>query len=96
MICVVWEDRVTGHLEASEAWKLRYKRSLSPILRSDALAIGENMWHIYAHGYQGCRVAIREAVMASEAILRAVRGNMHTNTRVIMVADLKSEVKFDY
>ena len=42
------------------------------------------------------RVAIREAVMASEDILRAVRGNMHTNTRVIMVADLKSEVKFDY
>ena len=35
-----------------------------------------------------------EAAMASEAIMasEAVGGNMHMDTRVIMVADVKSEV----
>ena len=34
--------------------------------------------------------------MASEATKMAVRGNMHINTRVIEVADFKSEVKFEF
>ena len=35
--------------------------------------------------------------MASEATKMAVRGNMHNDTRrVIEVADLKSEVKFEF
>ena len=33
--------------------------------------------------------------MASEAIKKAVRGNMHIDTRVIEVADSKSGVKFE-
>ena len=33
-----------------------------------------------------------EAAMASEVTKMAVRGNMNMNTRVIKVADLKSEV----
>ena len=33
--------------------------------------------------------------MASEATKMAVRGNMHNDTRVIEVADFKSEVKRD-
>ena len=33
--------------------------------------------------------------MASEATKMAIRGNMHMDTRVIEVADFKSEVKFD-
>ena len=33
--------------------------------------------------------------MASEATKIAVRGNMHNDTRVIGIADFKSEVKFD-
>ena len=33
--------------------------------------------------------------MASEATKMAVRGNMHNDTRVIEVADFKSEVKFE-
>ena len=33
--------------------------------------------------------------MASEAIKMTVRGNMHIDTRVIKVEDLKSEVEFD-
>ena len=37
-----------------------------------------------------------EAAMASEATKMAVRGNMHINTRVIEVADFKSEVKFEF
>ena len=37
-----------------------------------------------------------EAAMASEATKMAVRGNMHNNTRVIEVADFKSEVKFEF
>ena len=37
-----------------------------------------------------------EAAMASEATKMAVRGNMHNDTRVIEVADLKSEVKFEF
>ena len=36
-----------------------------------------------------------EAVVASEATKMAVRGNMHNDTRVIEVADFKSEVKFE-
>ena len=36
-----------------------------------------------------------EAAMASEATKMAIRGNMHMDTRVIEVADFKSEVKFD-
>ena len=36
-----------------------------------------------------------EAAMASEATKLAIRGNMHMDTRVIEVADFKSEVKFD-
>ena len=35
-----------------------------------------------------------EAAMASEATKMAVRGNIYMDTRVIKVADLKSEVKF--
>ena len=34
--------------------------------------------------------------MASEATKMAVRGNMHIDTRVIEVADFKSEVKFEF
>ena len=34
--------------------------------------------------------------MASEATEMAVRGNMHIDTRVIEVADFKTEVKFDF
>ena len=34
--------------------------------------------------------------MASEVHNMAVRGNMHMGTRVIKVADFKSEVKFDF
>ena len=34
-----------------------------------------------------------EATMASEASLEAVRGNMHIDTRVIEVADFKSEIR---
>ena len=37
-----------------------------------------------------------EAAMASEATKMTVRGNMHMDTRVINVADFKSEVKFDF
>ena len=37
-----------------------------------------------------------EAAMASEVNNMAVRGNMHMDTGVIMVADFKSEVKFDF
>ena len=37
-----------------------------------------------------------EAAMASEATRLAVRGNMHNDTRVIEVADFKSEVKFEF
>ena len=37
-----------------------------------------------------------EAAMASEASKMAVRGNMHNDTRVIEVADFKSEVKFEF
>ena len=37
-----------------------------------------------------------EAAMASEATKMAVRGNMHMDTRVIEVADFKSEVKFEF
>ena len=33
--------------------------------------------------------------MASEATKKAVRDNMHLNTRVIKVIDFKSEIKFD-
>ena len=36
-----------------------------------------------------------EAAMDSEATKMAIRGNMHMDTRVIEVADFKSEVKFD-
>ena len=36
-----------------------------------------------------------EAAMASEATKMAIKGNMHMDTRVIEVADFKSEVKFD-
>ena len=36
-----------------------------------------------------------EAAMASEATKMAIRGNMHMDTRVILVTDFKSEVKFD-
>ena len=35
-----------------------------------------------------------EAAMASEATKMAIRGNMHMDTRVIEVADFKSEVNF--
>ena len=37
-----------------------------------------------------------EAAMASEVHNMAVRGNMHMGTRVIKVADFRSEVKFDF
>ena len=37
-----------------------------------------------------------EAAMASEATKMAVRGNMHMDTRVIEVADFKSEAKYDF
>ena len=37
-----------------------------------------------------------EAVMASEATKIAVRDNMHNDTRVIEIADFKSEVKFEF
>ena len=36
-----------------------------------------------------------EVTMASEATKMAVRGNIHMNTRVLVVACFKSEVKFD-
>ena len=36
-----------------------------------------------------------EAAMASEATIMAVPGNMHIDTKVIGVAGIKSEVKFD-
>ena len=36
-----------------------------------------------------------EAAMASEATIMAVPGNMHIDTKVIGVACIKSEVKFD-
>ena len=36
-----------------------------------------------------------EAAIASKAIKMAVRDNMHIDTRVIEVADFKSEFKFD-
>ena len=35
-----------------------------------------------------------EAAIATEATKMAVRGNIYMGTRVIKVADLKSEVKF--
>ena len=41
---------------------------------------------------QGCL----EAAMASEATKMAIRGNMHMDTRVIEVADFKSEVRFEF
>ena len=34
-----------------------------------------------------------EAAMASEATKMAIRGNMHMDTRVIKVAEIKSEVR---
>ena len=34
--------------------------------------------------------------MASEATKMAIRGNMHIDTRVIRVADFKSEVIFEF
>ena len=34
--------------------------------------------------------------MASEATKMALRGNMHMDTRVIKVSDVKFEVKLDY
>ena len=34
--------------------------------------------------------------MASEAIIMAVTGNMHIDARVIEVACIKSEVKFEF
>ena len=37
-----------------------------------------------------------EAAMASEATKMAVWGNMHNDTRVIEIADFKSEVKFEF
>ena len=37
-----------------------------------------------------------EVIMASKATKMAVRGNMHNDTRVIEVADFKSEVKFEF
>ena len=36
-----------------------------------------------------------EAAMAFEATVMAISGNMHIDVRVIMVALIKSEVKFD-
>ena len=36
-----------------------------------------------------------EAAMVLETTKKAVNGNMHMDTKVIEVADLKSEVKFD-
>ena len=37
-----------------------------------------------------------EAAMASEDTKIAVRGNMRNDTRVIKVAEFKSEVKFEF
>ena len=37
-----------------------------------------------------------EAAMASEATIVAILGNMHIDARVIEVACIKSEVKFDF
>ena len=37
-----------------------------------------------------------EAAMASEVHNVAVRCNMHIDTRIIKVADFKSEVEFDF
>ena len=34
--------------------------------------------------------------MASDATNMSVRGNMHIDTRIIEVADFKSEVKFEF
>ena len=47
--------------------------------------------NLRSNDLQGCL----EAAMASEAIMasEAVGGNMHMDTRVIRVADFKSEVK---
>ena len=39
--------------------------------------------------------AVWRSAMASEATKVVVRGNMHYDTKVIEVADFKSEVKFD-
>ena len=36
-----------------------------------------------------------EATLASEATIMAITGNMHMDARVIGVAFIKSEVKFD-
>ena len=44
---------------------------------------------------RGDLVGHLEAIMASEAIKMAVRGNMHIDTREINVAGFKSEVKLD-
>ena len=41
-------------------------------------------------------IEVSEAAMASEATQMAVRGNMHMDTRVIEVADFKSEAKYDF
>ena len=37
-----------------------------------------------------------EAAMASEATIMAILGNMHIDARVIEVACIKSEVKFEF
>ena len=37
-----------------------------------------------------------EATIASQATIMAVPGNMHIDARVIGVACIKSEVKFDF
>ena len=37
-----------------------------------------------------------EAAMASEATKKAIPGNMHIDARVIEVACIKSEVKFEF
>ena len=36
-----------------------------------------------------------EATMASEATKMAIRGNVHMNTKVLLVACFKSEVEFE-
>ena len=48
------------------------------------------MSNLRSYDLQGCL----EATMASEAVmaLEAIGGNMHMDARVIMVADVKSEV----
>ena len=61
---------------------------------------GTGIWVIKATEFK-CEVRCDlrghlEAAMASEATIMAILGNMHIDARVIEVACIKSEVKFEF